>query len=158
MAMKWARFLPYPSVLQKFKASHPFLRGHRVIISGLQALKRSAGKQQRSIASICVAMENEQQKGAINASTSGGFTFSVNKPILQNKSPPGRYISCPSTHYPQRSPRTSCSLPCYRGGSTGVYVSRHKRTLPMRFANSTIDFKLGEWEASCIWRSFLLRR
>ena len=36
-------------------------------------------------------MENQLQTTNSNHPSSGGFTFSVNKPILQNKSPPGRY-------------------------------------------------------------------
>lgn len=44
-------------------------------------------------------MENQLQTTNSNHPSSGGFTFSVNKPILQNKSPPGR------------------------GGSTGVYAN-----------------------------------
>jgi hypothetical protein len=35
--------------------------------------------------------ENKLQKTSANQVSSGGFTFSVNKPILQNKSPPGRW-------------------------------------------------------------------
>jgi N-acetylneuraminic acid mutarotase len=44
-------------------------------------------------------MENEQQRTVASAPASGGFTFSVNKPILQTKTPPGR------------------------GGSTGVFAN-----------------------------------
>ena len=55
----------------------------------------SSFEQSRSDLQRANMEKTDRPKTSIAAPASGGFTFSVNKPILQNKSPPGRCAFLP---------------------------------------------------------------